>query len=65
MNSGDESPLVEFSFSLFNLIISMDREIQVPLAHQEKLVQSAPRESQGSPGLKVSEDFQDQWSVFD
>lgn len=32
-------------------------------ALQEKLAQSAPRESQESPELKVSVDFQDQWSV--
>lgn len=48
----------------FMLILSVNREIPVLSAHQEKLVQSAPRVSQESLELKVSEDFQDQWSDF-
>lgn len=44
-------------------VITIDREIQVPSAPQEKLAQLAPRVCQENPELKVSEDSQAQWSV--
>lgn len=50
-------------YVLSSFVITIDREIRVPLAPQEKLAQLAPRVCQENPELKVSEDSRAQWSV--